>query len=66
MLSSTAEEKQHSDNTQKHFILLRPTLLLENYRPWLDLKVHSKVDASIAEVPQWKDKSEWFYPRMNT
>uniref|UniRef100_A0A672H074 Sorting nexin-14-like n=1 Tax=Salarias fasciatus TaxID=181472 RepID=A0A672H074_SALFA len=30
----------------------RPTLLLENYQPWLDLKVHSKVDASIAEVPQ--------------
>uniref|UniRef100_A0A8C4HW86 Sorting nexin 14 n=1 Tax=Dicentrarchus labrax TaxID=13489 RepID=A0A8C4HW86_DICLA len=29
----------------------RPTLLLENYQPWLDLKVHSKVDASIAEVP---------------
>ncbi|XP_074541404.1 sorting nexin-14 isoform X1 [Halichoeres trimaculatus] len=28
----------------------RPTLLLENYQPWLDLKVYSKVDASIAEV----------------
>ncbi|KAM6954376.1 sorting nexin-14 [Aplochiton taeniatus] len=28
----------------------RATLLLENYQPWLDLKVHSKVDASIAEV----------------
>lgn len=28
----------------------RPTLLLENYQPWLDLKVNSKVDASIAEV----------------
>uniref|UniRef100_A0A3Q4BQF5 Sorting nexin 14 n=1 Tax=Mola mola TaxID=94237 RepID=A0A3Q4BQF5_MOLML len=28
----------------------RPTLLLENYQPWLDLKVHSKVDASLAEV----------------
>ncbi|KAG8011527.1 Sorting nexin-14 [Nibea albiflora] len=28
----------------------RPTLLLENYQPWLDLKVHSNVDASIAEV----------------
>ncbi|XP_063757865.1 sorting nexin-14-like isoform X2 [Eleginops maclovinus] len=28
----------------------RPTLLLENYQPWLDLKVHSKVDASTAEV----------------
>ncbi|XP_041661145.1 sorting nexin-14 isoform X2 [Cheilinus undulatus] len=28
----------------------KPTLLLENYQPWLDLKVHSKVDASIAEV----------------
>ncbi|XP_030626203.1 sorting nexin-14 isoform X5 [Chanos chanos] len=28
----------------------RPTLLLENYQPWLDLKVHSKVDASISEV----------------
>uniref|UniRef100_A0A8D0AGM0 Sorting nexin 14 n=1 Tax=Sander lucioperca TaxID=283035 RepID=A0A8D0AGM0_SANLU len=27
-----------------------PTLLLENYQPWLDLKVPSKVDASIAEV----------------
>uniref|UniRef100_A0A671L3H5 Sorting nexin-14-like n=1 Tax=Sinocyclocheilus anshuiensis TaxID=1608454 RepID=A0A671L3H5_9TELE len=28
----------------------RPTLLLENYQPWLDLKVPSKVDASISEV----------------
>ncbi|XP_060790559.1 sorting nexin-14-like isoform X1 [Neoarius graeffei] len=28
----------------------RPTLLLENYRPWLDLKVHSKVDASLSEL----------------
>ncbi|XP_060908778.1 sorting nexin-14-like isoform X2 [Labrus mixtus] len=28
----------------------RPTLLLENHQPWLDLKVHSKVDASVAEV----------------
>uniref|UniRef100_A0AAQ4RPQ5 Sorting nexin 14 n=1 Tax=Gasterosteus aculeatus aculeatus TaxID=481459 RepID=A0AAQ4RPQ5_GASAC len=28
----------------------RPTLLLENYQPWLDLKVPSKVDASVAEV----------------
>ncbi|KAM7395834.1 hypothetical protein PAMA_007222 [Pampus argenteus] len=28
----------------------RPTLLLENYQPWLDLKVNSKVDSSIAEV----------------
>uniref|UniRef100_A0A8C7SPW7 Sorting nexin 14 n=1 Tax=Oncorhynchus mykiss TaxID=8022 RepID=A0A8C7SPW7_ONCMY len=28
----------------------RPTLLLENYQPWLDLKVYSKVDASMSEV----------------
>ncbi|XP_077408109.1 sorting nexin-14-like isoform X2 [Vanacampus margaritifer] len=28
----------------------RPTLLLENYQPWLGLKIHSKVDASIAEM----------------
>ncbi|XP_055088409.1 sorting nexin-14-like isoform X1 [Periophthalmus magnuspinnatus] len=28
----------------------RPTLRLENHQPWLDLKVHSKVDASIAEM----------------
>ncbi|KAL4649027.1 sorting nexin-14 isoform X2 [Arapaima gigas] len=28
----------------------RPTLTLENYQPWLDLKVYSKVDASISEV----------------
>uniref|UniRef100_A0A4X2KC55 Sorting nexin-14 n=1 Tax=Vombatus ursinus TaxID=29139 RepID=A0A4X2KC55_VOMUR len=28
----------------------RPTLLLENYQPWLDLKVSSKVDASVSEV----------------
>ncbi|XP_036397942.1 sorting nexin-14-like [Megalops cyprinoides] len=28
----------------------RPTLLLENYQPWLDLKVYSKVDASLAEI----------------
>ncbi|KAG7460651.1 hypothetical protein MATL_G00200910 [Megalops atlanticus] len=28
----------------------KPTLLLENYQPWLNLKVHSKVDASLSEV----------------
>uniref|UniRef100_A0A674EA60 Sorting nexin 14 n=1 Tax=Salmo trutta TaxID=8032 RepID=A0A674EA60_SALTR len=28
----------------------RPTLLLENYQPWLDLKVYSKVDSSMSEV----------------
>lgn len=28
----------------------RPSLLLENYQPWLDLKVSSKVDASLSEV----------------
>lgn len=31
-------------------ISYRPTLLLENYQPWLDLKVPSKVDASLSEV----------------
>ncbi|XP_040205986.1 sorting nexin-14 isoform X1 [Rana temporaria] len=28
----------------------RPTLQLENYQPWLNLKVPSKVDTSLAEV----------------
>lgn len=28
----------------------RPTLLLENYQPWLDLNVPSKVDASLSEI----------------
>ncbi|XP_041810550.1 sorting nexin-14-like isoform X5 [Chelmon rostratus] len=28
----------------------RPTLLLENYQPWLELKVPSKVDASLSEI----------------
>uniref|UniRef100_A0AAY4ASR9 Sorting nexin-14 n=2 Tax=Denticeps clupeoides TaxID=299321 RepID=A0AAY4ASR9_9TELE len=28
----------------------RPTLLLENYQPWLDLKVSSKVDTSLSEI----------------
>ncbi|XP_028294770.1 sorting nexin-14-like isoform X2 [Gouania willdenowi] len=28
----------------------RATLLLENYQPWLDLKVPSKVDASLSEI----------------
>ncbi|KAM9315942.1 sorting nexin-14 [Gastrophryne carolinensis] len=28
----------------------RPTLQLENYQPWLDLKVPSKVDTSLSEV----------------
>ncbi|XP_067098504.1 sorting nexin-14 isoform X1 [Osmerus mordax] len=28
----------------------RPTLLLENYQPWLGLKVCSKVDSSISEL----------------
>ncbi|KAI2543096.1 SNX14 isoform 6 [Pan troglodytes] len=27
----------------------RPSLLLENYQPWLDLKISSKVDASLSE-----------------
>lgn len=30
--------------------IYRSALLLENYQPWLGLKVHSKVDASIGEV----------------
>lgn len=46
-------QENHSDNEHKYFTVYRPTLLLENYQPWLDLKVHSKVDASVAEVPQW-------------
>uniref|UniRef100_A0A8C7LHJ8 Sorting nexin 14 n=1 Tax=Oncorhynchus mykiss TaxID=8022 RepID=A0A8C7LHJ8_ONCMY len=33
----------------------RPTLLLENYQPWLDLKVYSKVDASMSEVQDITD-----------
>lgn len=28
----------------------RPTLLLENYQPWLDLKIPSKVDTSLSEI----------------
>uniref|UniRef100_A0A9L0JAV3 Sorting nexin-14 n=1 Tax=Equus asinus TaxID=9793 RepID=A0A9L0JAV3_EQUAS len=28
----------------------RPALLLENYQPWIDLKISSKVDASLSEV----------------
>ncbi|XP_078133380.1 sorting nexin-14-like isoform X9 [Sander vitreus] len=28
----------------------RPTLLLENYQPWLDLNIPSKVDASLSEI----------------
>ncbi|KAG7254960.1 hypothetical protein CRUP_004278, partial [Coryphaenoides rupestris] len=28
----------------------RPTLLLENYQPWLDLQVPSKVDVSLSEI----------------
>ncbi|XP_058422665.1 sorting nexin-14 isoform X5 [Diceros bicornis minor] len=28
----------------------RPALVLENYQPWLDLKISSKVDASLSEV----------------
>lgn len=34
----------------KNLVYIRPTLLLENYQPWLDLKVSSKVDASLSEV----------------
>ncbi|OWK02072.1 SNX14, partial [Cervus elaphus hippelaphus] len=29
-------------------IFFRPSLLLENYQPWLDLKISSKVDASLS------------------
>ncbi|MEQ2171943.1 hypothetical protein GOODEAATRI_015792, partial [Goodea atripinnis] len=36
--------------TDERSVCCRPTLLLENHQPWLDLKVHSKVDASVAEV----------------
>lgn len=36
--------------TIKYLCVRRPTLLLENHQPWLDLKVHSKVDASVTEV----------------
>jgi hypothetical protein len=39
--------------TDRMFLLLlihRPTLLLENYQPWLDLQVPSKVDVSLSEV----------------
>uniref|UniRef100_A0A096LW96 Sorting nexin-14 n=1 Tax=Poecilia formosa TaxID=48698 RepID=A0A096LW96_POEFO len=35
----------------------RPTLLLENYQPWLDLKIPSKVDASLSEVEITDDDS---------
>ncbi|CAL1575061.1 unnamed protein product [Knipowitschia caucasica] len=28
----------------------RPTLLMENYQPWLDLKIPSKVDASLSQI----------------
>lgn len=36
---------------KKNFVhIYRPTLLLENYQPWLDLKIPSKVDASLSEV----------------
>ncbi|XP_023856537.1 sorting nexin-14 isoform X4 [Salvelinus sp. IW2-2015] len=35
---------------KRHSVLHRPTLLLENYQPWLDLKVYSKVDASMSEL----------------
>ncbi|XP_036622368.1 sorting nexin-14 isoform X2 [Trichosurus vulpecula] len=38
----------------------RPTLLLENYQPWLDLKVSSKVDASLSESFQRKSCYAWF------
>uniref|UniRef100_A0A673CV79 Sorting nexin-14 n=1 Tax=Sphaeramia orbicularis TaxID=375764 RepID=A0A673CV79_9TELE len=31
-------------------IIGQPTLLLENYQPWLDLKIPSKVDTSLSEV----------------
>ncbi|XP_045040745.2 sorting nexin-14 isoform X8 [Desmodus rotundus] len=31
-------------------LLNRPSLLLENYQPWLDMKISSKVDASLSEV----------------
>uniref|UniRef100_A0A674E8N9 Sorting nexin 14 n=1 Tax=Salmo trutta TaxID=8032 RepID=A0A674E8N9_SALTR len=31
-------------------LVVKPTLLLENYQPWLDLKVYSKVDSSMSEL----------------
>lgn len=48
-----------TDIMHKSSIVFSPTLLLENYQPWLDLKVNSKVDASIAEVPHWM--CEWIH-----
>ena len=38
------------ENKPLNLSINRPTLLLENYQPWLDLKVPSKVDASLSEV----------------
>lgn len=42
----------------------RPTLLLENYQPWLDLKVPSKVDASLSEVKTCVILSRHYYRDM--
>ena len=52
---------QEAQTNKSCLTVCRPTLLLENYQPWLDLKVHSNVDASVAEVPQCLR----FYPKIN-
>lgn len=47
------KEPIHFSSRMMPFVFLpahRPALLLENYQPWLDLKVPSKVDASLSEV----------------
>uniref|UniRef100_A0A674EAV2 Sorting nexin 14 n=1 Tax=Salmo trutta TaxID=8032 RepID=A0A674EAV2_SALTR len=44
----TMKPKNKDRLTHSHITI--PTLLLENYQPWLDLKVYSKVDSSMSEL----------------
>lgn len=37
-------------NKRRLYLCGRLTLQLKSFQPWLDLKVYSKVDTSIAEV----------------
>uniref|UniRef100_A0A3P8QA13 Sorting nexin-14 n=1 Tax=Astatotilapia calliptera TaxID=8154 RepID=A0A3P8QA13_ASTCA len=54
LLSSSADDTEffpfHSFLKKNFVHIYRPTLLLENYQPWLDLKIPSKVDASLSEI----------------
>ncbi|KAG8516101.1 Sorting nexin-14, partial [Galemys pyrenaicus] len=50
LLNSNRDFKNYFPKVVAVLFVVKPALLLENYQPWLDLKISSKVDASLSEV----------------